>query len=98
MLWLITTLKLLTEVALLALLGRGVLALLLGAEPQRNAAYWVFYSVSQPLLRLARWLSPRLVLDRHVPLVAFVLLALLWLLLTVLKIGLCLRLGVALCR
>lgn len=98
MLWLVTTLKLLTEVALLALLGRGVLALLLGAEPQRNVVYWLLYSVSQPLLRLARWLAPRLVLDRHVPLVACLLLALLWLVLTVLKIGLCLRLGVALCR
>jgi hypothetical protein len=45
-----------------------------------------------------RWLAPRVVLDRHVPLAAFVLLTSIWLVATTVKVDLCLRVGVEQCR
>jgi len=47
---------------------------------------------------LARVLSPRVVLDRHVPLVAFFLLAFAWFVVTTIKINLCLEIGVEACK
>jgi len=94
----ITTVKMLLEVALLALLGRGALALLAGAQRESNLAYRVLHAVSQPVVCATRWVMPKVVLDRHVPLAAFGVLLLLWLLTTLVKIRWCLAIGVALCR
>ena len=98
MLLLITSLKLLAEIALMALLGQFVLGLLAGARRHTNLFYQVLGVVTRPLLKLSRWVTPRAVLDRHLPLVAFLWLAALWLLSTWMKISVCLRLGVQACR
>ena len=98
MLIVVTAVKLVAEVALLALLGRGVLAWLAGAGRQRSPCYRILRTISEPALRVARWLSPRAVLDRHLPLVAFLMLSFLWLGATVLKIRFCLEIGVTACR
>ena len=87
-----------TEIALLALLGQWVLGLLGPATRERNPFYRVLQVVGHPFVWLARRLSPRWVLDRHVPLVAFVLLAWAWLAVTWLKLDHCLALGEASCR
>jgi hypothetical protein len=98
MLMLVTAIKLVTEVALLALLGRGALALLAGRGKEHNAFYRILRTVSQPFVVVARWLAPKVVLDRHLPLVAFLVLLLAWLGVTGWKIRLCLEMGVAACR
>lgn len=98
MLTLATTVKLLAEIALLALLGQGVLALLSGAARDRNPFYRVLQLVGRPWLRVARKLSPRVVLDRHLPLVVFLLMLLVWLAATIAKVRICLQIGVALCQ
>jgi hypothetical protein len=98
MLWLVSALKLVAEVALLALLGQGVLGLLVGARRRVNLFYRLLQSIASPFVRLARLLAPRVVLDQHVPLVAFILLLLLWTSVTLLKIRICLSIGVALCK
>lgn len=98
MLLLITIVKLIAEIALLALLGRWLLGLLAGAKRDRNPFYQVLDLLGRPFVSVARRITPRFVLDRHVPLVAFLLLAFLWLAMTVLKIQTCLRIGVELCR
>lgn len=102
MLLLVTVVKLLAEIALLALLGRWVL----GAWVQRlspgtgrnNVFVWVFDTLCRPLLRGAAWISPRWVLRAHLSLVAFCVLLLVWMAATVAKIALCLDLGVQACR
>ena len=91
-------LKLIAEIALMALLGRGLLALLAGAGRQTNPFYRVLAVITDPFVRAARWVTPRLVLDQHVPLVAFLLMGLVWLAATVVKISLCLEAGVQTCR
>ena len=76
---LVVILKALAELALLFLLGRGVLYLLAGRKRDANVFYQVFRIVTDPVLRAARWLTPRMILDSHIPLVAVVLLAWIWL-------------------
>lgn len=81
----VSVLRGVTEVALLSLIGQGILALLAGAKRQTNPVYQVFCVVTRPVLRLLRALTPRLVLDRHLPFVAFFLLFWLWIALAYLK-------------
>jgi len=94
----ISATKLITEIAWLALLGQWVLGLLVGQRKEQNLAYQLLQQVGRPFVRLARWVTPRLVLERHQPLVAFLLLSLVWLAATAAKIGHCLQIGVQLCR
>ncbi|MFC5522419.1 hypothetical protein [Polaromonas jejuensis] len=93
-----TTVKLLAEIALLALLGQWLLGLLSGAAREGNPVYCLLQLVGRPWVRAARWLAPRVVLDRHLPLVAFLLLLLIWCAAAVAKVGICLQIGVALCK
>ncbi len=98
MLIVVTSVKLVAEIALLALLGQGVLGLLAGARRETNPFYGLLQIVTRPFVRLARAITPRVVLDRHVPLVAFLMLAIVWLAATLAKINLCLQIGVGACR
>jgi hypothetical protein len=98
MLTLILAMKAIFEIALLALLGQGVLGLLSGEARQRNVVYQVLRSVGQPFVSLARRVTPRVVLDRHLPWVAFLWLAMGWLLVTLAKVSHCLNIGLEQCR
>jgi len=98
MLMTLVLVKLVSEIALMALMGRWVLGLLAGAGRERNFFYQVLDMTVRPFVWTARRLAPRVVLDRHVPLVAFCLLVLLWLAATAWRIRICLEIGVHLCR
>jgi len=94
----VSAVKLVVEIALMALAGQFVLGLLAGAKRDRNFFYRVLQVVTGPVLKGVRWLAPRVVLDRHVPLAAFVLLTSIWLVATTVKVDICLRVGVEQCR
>lgn len=98
MLTLITTVKLIAEIALMALLGQWVLGLLAGQCKNGNFFYQVLEQIGQPFVALARWITPRFVLERHHPLVAFLILGFLWVLTTIAKISHCVKIGVQLCQ
>ncbi len=98
MLTLILALKAIFEVALLALLGQWVLGLLAGQRKQENVFYQILQIVGRPFVSLARCVTPRCVLERHLPLVAFLLLGFFWLAATYAKVSHCLTMGVELCR
>ncbi len=98
MLLLVSSIKLLAEIALMALLGQWLLGLLAGAKRDSNLFYQLLGIVTRPVLRGARWLAPRVVLDRHVPVVAFLLLLFAWLFATIYKVQLCLEIGVQACQ
>lgn len=68
----------LVEVAGYALLGQGVLALLAGKRRQDNFVYRLLQVVTMPVIKTVRVITPRFVLDRHLPFVAFFLLFWLW--------------------
>ena len=97
MLTLILALKAVVEVAAMAVLGRSLLGLLVGAQRESNLAYQVLHAVAWPALRLARLLSPRIVIERHLPLVALLLLGFAWIAVTGWKISHCRAIGVAAC-
>ncbi|TDP63213.1 hypothetical protein [Roseateles toxinivorans] len=98
MLLLTSSLKLIAEIALLAMVGQWLLGLLAGQKREGNFFYKLLQVLTQPFVKLTRLISPRVVLDRHIPLAAFLLMLSLWLVVTVVKINVCLQLGVAQCR
>lgn len=83
----IVILKGLTEVAGVAMLGQGVLWVLAGAKRDQNLVYNIFKTLTRPVMKLTRWITPRVILDQHLGLVAFLLLLVLWFGLTFMKIG-----------
>jgi hypothetical protein len=95
---LVSMLKLLAEIALLALAGQGVLALLAGAKRDQNLFYQLLQILTRPFVAGARLITPRVVLDRHVPIVAFLLLFFVWVAATMAKISICVRIGVEVCK
>lgn len=97
-LFFVSALKLIAEIALMALLGQWLLGLLAGAKRETNLFYKLLQVLTQPFVRFARLITPRIVIDRHVPLVAFLLLAFGWLAATMAKINLCLQIGVEACK
>lgn len=98
MLLLISSVKLISEIALLSLLGQWILGLLAGQKREQNLFYQVLQVLTRPFVRATRFITPRFVLERHLPLVAFLLLGFVWIAATVAKINHCLTIGVHLCQ
>lgn len=86
---LVTIVRTLVEVAGWALIGQGLLALLAGKARQQNLVYQVFQIVTSPVVKAVRAITPRFILDHHIPFVAFFLLMWMWIALAFLKRHLC---------
>jgi len=86
---LVSILRTLVEVAGFALLGQGVLVLLAGKYRDQNLFYRVLRIVTQPVVRAVRFITPRFVLDAHIPTLTFFLLFWLWVVLALVKRHLC---------
>lgn len=87
--YLISLLRALVEVAGMALIGQGLLAILAGAKRDDNFVYRLFQVVTAPVIRVVRLITPRFIIDRHLPFLTFFLLFWLWLALAFLKRYLC---------
>lgn len=98
MLLLASSIKLVAEIALMALVGQGVLALLAGERREGNFFYRLLQTLTQPVVKTVRAITPKVVLDRHVPYAAFLLMLMVWLFATIAKVNLCLQVGVEHCR
>ena len=98
MLLFVSSVKLIAEIALMALLGRFILGLLAGNRRETNLFWQLLDMLVRPFLRLARLLTPSLVIDRHLPLVAALLLGFIWLAALIGKINICVQLGMEACR
>jgi hypothetical protein len=84
----IVILKALTEVAGVAFLGQGILWVIAGAKREQNIVYNLFRTLTSPFTRVTRAMTPRVIIDAHIGLVAFFLLLVLWVALTAFKIKL----------
>jgi len=71
-------LRALAEVAMLFLLGQGLLALLAGSRRHNNTMYKLFVIVTAPVLKAVRKITPPQVIEKHLPFVAFALLFWIW--------------------
>ena len=87
----IVILKALAEVAGVAFLGQGVLWVIAGSNRDQNIVYNLFKTLTSPVTRVTRAITPRIILDQHIGLVAFFLLLVLWVALTAFKIKLVLE-------
>ncbi len=88
MLTVVIIFKALAEIAGLALLGQGILHLLAGANREQNVFYRVLKTITSPVWKLTRFITPRVVADAHIGMASFFLVAGLWLGLTLLKVRL----------
>ena len=90
---LLTIAKALAELAGLFILGQGALYVLAGRDRESNLFYQILKMLTRPVYRLVRLVTPKVVVDRHIPMVAFILLFWLWVFLTIAKIQVCLGYG-----
>jgi hypothetical protein len=95
---LVSIIKLVCEIALLALAGRFLLGLLAGQGKETNFFYKALEVITKPFVSAARMITPKAVIDRHVPLVAFLLTAFIWVVAVIEKVRICTQIGVQLCK
>jgi uncharacterized protein YggT (Ycf19 family) len=101
MLTVLNLIQLVLYIALLALVGQGALHVLAGSGRASNPFYRVLQWVGSPFTRSLRRLTPQALGDGQVALLTFLLLALLYLVVTVARADWCLShglLGQAGCR
>lgn len=98
MLNVLNILQLVLYIALLALLGQGLLFVLAGAKRDQNVFYQLLQILSKPFTLPVRKLTPRMVGDQQVPIVTFFLLLIAYAVVTFEKISLCVAAGMESCK
>jgi hypothetical protein len=81
--------QLILYIPLLALLGQGLLYVLAGARRDDNFFYQLLKLIAKPFTFVVRKLTPRKVADEHVPIVTFLLLLIVYFVVTFERINLC---------
>lgn len=81
-------LKAIVEVALCAFFGQGILYVLAGSKRHTNFVYGILKTLTAPVFAVARFITPRVVLEQHLWLVSLFLLVTLWVGFTVAKVNL----------
>ncbi len=71
---LVSILLALVQVALYLFVGRAAMFIFAGARREGNFIYQLFKRGTDVFVKAARYITPRIVLDRHIPFVAFILL------------------------
>ncbi len=84
-------------IALMAMVGQWIVGLLAGERRQTNFFYQILEIVGRPFVRLAAFITPKMVPARHHAFVAFCLLATIYVVATVLRIQMCVQIGVKAC-
>ena len=98
MLLAVSIVKLLCEIALLGLVGRGLLGMLAGEKKEANFFYKALEAMTRPFVAAARFITPKAIIDRHVPFVAFLLVGFIWVVALIEKVRICTQIGIALCK
>lgn len=93
MLTVLNLLQLVLYIALLALLGQGLLYLLAGTRRETNVFYKLLQVVCKPFTWLVRKITPAQISDTQVPVVTFLLLAVMYAIVTFERISLCVTSG-----
>ena len=90
--------KSLIELSLMFIVGRFLLGLLAGPNRDNNVFWQLLDVASKPTLWLTRKISPRLILDQHIPLATSSWLIIAWVLVVQMKIEMCFEMGIAACQ
>jgi hypothetical protein len=97
-LWFAIVGKALVELALMFIVARFLLGLLAGQKRDTNIFYQLLDIAAKPVLWFVRKVSPKFILDQHIPLAASSFLIMMWVVFTKLKIEECLIARVAACQ
>jgi hypothetical protein len=92
---LVSVLRALVEVAGFFLLGQGLLYVLAGGTREKNAIYLLFRLITSPVVKAIRVITPKQIVDKHVPVVAFFLLFWMWIGLAYIRRAICVADGLA---
>ena len=98
MLTFLNLLQLTLYIALLALLGQGLLYVLAGAKRETNIFYTLLRVVGKPFTAIVRRITPAKVADQHVPFVTFGLLLIVYAVVTFEKINYCVSINMVGCK
>lgn len=90
--------KSLIELSLMFIVARFILGLLAGAKRGTNVFWQLLDIAARPALWITRRVSPKLILDKHIPLAAASWLLIAWVVVVKIKIDLCFQAGVAACQ
>ncbi len=93
MLTVLNLVQLILYIALLALVGQGVLYVLAGQRRDSNVFYRLLQVVSKPFNWLVRKITPKQIADTQVPLVTFFLLTVIYMVVTFERADLCVTQG-----
>ncbi len=85
----VAILRALVEVAGYLMMGQAALFVLAGARREQNFVYQLLKKGATPVYKFTRLITPRFVIDKHIPFVAFLLLIWLWLALAYAKRAIC---------
>lgn len=85
----VVIIKSLAELSAMFIVGQGILYVLAAKNRDTNLFYGLFRVITRPLYAAARAITPRAILDRHVPYVALILIFWIWVFATYAKIDLC---------
>jgi hypothetical protein len=90
-LFIVLVLKALVEITGMFMVGQGVLYLFAGNSRHQNFIYQLFSKATSPVMKLARFVSPKVIADRHVWIVALAILFWAWVILLYFKYQVCLE-------
>ena len=90
--------QLLLYIGGLGLVGQGLLFVLAGQGRSNNLFYQLIGMVNKPWTLLARLISPKQIVDSQVPFVAFCIIGVLYIAVTIAKIEHCLSIGIEACQ
>ena len=88
-LFVVLLLKSLVELVGMFFVGQGLLYIFAGAAREGNFVYQLFKKGTAPVMELARAISPRVIAERHLWLVALAILFWAWVVLLIAKANLC---------
>jgi hypothetical protein len=91
---LVVIVKSLAELSAMFILGQGILYVLAAKNRETNLFYQLFRVITKPLYAATRFITPRAILDRHIPYVTLILLFWIWVFATYMKIDICVSGGV----
>jgi hypothetical protein len=77
--FLLVIVKAIIEVALMALLGQFIVGIFAWGRRQGNVVYKLFQTIASPFTWVVRKVTPKVVLDTHIPLATLLLLTFVWL-------------------
>lgn len=63
--------QLVVAIALMALIGQGILYVLAGSNRDKNVFYQIIRIIPSPFVKLFRLITPRTFADRYMPFAAF---------------------------